>query len=296
MSDHICYNELPTIDEADERAKQHPDALPALVEVINRHRVQDIFGIRLLHRHFSLKPNEIALFQKMPDVCGHDILVLSPHSRDYQPRQPINFHLREGKLVPYEYTIEPSRAKNPNLADFPEFIQAYEQAIVGQGVENIYGLTILPEDEWRDTQELVAHGHRVTVTVPMSIVDAPDAPEGVPMIDATWKSGPGLGANHPVALSPGCARGVRRHCSGCISGSTPSAGAAGQGEDSSCECSCAGSRDCGCKCEPGKICRCRMGEPCRCLEAVHSSRRLIDDIIIEVLRQLELFTSGEHKS
>lgn len=254
MGDELRYNGLPTIEEADKRAKEHPNALPALIEVINSHQVQDKFGIRLLHRHFTLEPNEIALYQKIADVRGHDILVLSPQSHDYQPRQPINF-LHEGTLVAYEHTIEPSLANKPALADFPEFVQAYEQALVSQGVEKIYGLTILPKDEWKDTQELVVKGRRVTITVPNSIVDTPG---GVPIIDATWKSGQELGANQPVAVSldPGCHRGDDAHCTGC-----------------------------------GGVCGPDCCSPCGCPAP---SGRLMDEIVVEILQRLGLIVSGEH--
>jgi hypothetical protein len=214
MSDHDRYNQLPSPETANENAEKFPEALPALLNVIGKHQLQSVFGVRLLHRHFRLNDKgEIAVFQNMTNVVGEDVLVLSPQQYDDPLSRPAarNFHFHEGRLVPYEYTTEQPRAENEDLAQYQSFVDDYVRALEEQGVKHVYGLTVLPTEDWTETQEVVApdDAQRFTAAIHKEIVNAPNE---VGVSDATWKAGQDI---NPVAVGPGCVHLDGIHCSSC---------------------------------------------------------------------------------
>ena len=165
------YNNLLTIDAADQEAKSFPNAPENLLQIVRSFGLSDKLAVRIMHKHFDLRHGEIALFRTVR-AANVDAYVLSPVSAASVTAAPINYAIRDKQLVPVEYTTDDSQLTSGAL-DSQEFA-AFRSAFVAEaeklGVSNLYGISVLPKKEASaDLTEGEIAGFRGTITVPKAL-------------------------------------------------------------------------------------------------------------------------------
>jgi len=147
------YNGLPDDKAQPNIAELH---LRVLAEIFERHDVQTMFGLHLIHGHLNLHNDTIMLGHSIDKPHGCWTKPVSLH--DINP-EDIHGHIfrisPDDRLVAYEYRYGPlADIDSVNPAFFSEFID-YLKA---QDLTNVLGLQVLSKGASKDMVEIVLQG------------------------------------------------------------------------------------------------------------------------------------------
>lgn len=151
------FNNLPKLREAGEdfNAKDGNDLVTRFRDLFLQHKMERVFGLRLLHRHFDLFPNERLVEYRGTSVPWSDPdTIASPNIR------PSNWVLAEdGNFQPYEflYSTDNATSFDSTSLESPEcrhFIDAVKDLLYETNATNIFGLCSYPGDDHKATLEI----------------------------------------------------------------------------------------------------------------------------------------------
>jgi len=174
------YNSLPSIADAGRSLKPADIALltTTIGQVFVKHKVQKLFGIILLHNHFSLDENEIlvnigsvAVPWKTPS--------LAEQLRDVKGSA---WRFTEQGIAPYEFAYDVSSL--PDVSGFQPFISELRALLDRLGLTEKLGICVFTSEDLDSTTRVEFTQGRANITLPFDI-----APEDGPnrSIEAVWQ-------------------------------------------------------------------------------------------------------------
>ncbi|KZT32818.1 hypothetical protein SISSUDRAFT_1066632 [Sistotremastrum suecicum HHB10207 ss-3] len=175
MFTYLEHNNLPTVDVAHGASRPLEAVRDALCDLILKYGLQDIFGVRLIHKHFDMHPGEVPVFRpvEVHGVCT--AILMGPLSIDRQASfSGAHYAISStGQLAAYEYTSEVSVGAPEN---HPEFVKAFETTLMAGGASRVFGLGVKPAWSKEVYTEFELGEYRSTIMVPKAIapVDTDD--------------------------------------------------------------------------------------------------------------------------
>lgn len=172
----IAYDTLPSLPDARDAmiAKKGRDFIDGpLRKLFYEQGVQDKLGVRLLHRHFDMNPNErLVEVRKTSFPIEVDVTeepVIPWHAGNIVPQV---YRSMGSWLVPCEFAWE--EGEGADAFDFDDqFARRFGELLEEYGMQDLLGLCRRgPEDESHLSME-VTHG-RVNVMVPQESIGAPE--------------------------------------------------------------------------------------------------------------------------
>ncbi|KAE9396558.1 hypothetical protein BT96DRAFT_1021267 [Gymnopus androsaceus JB14] len=157
----------------------------ALCDLIDDHNLTDRLAIRLVHKHFDLEENELAVFQSInvDDVALGPVVTLSPLSASNITEYIGKHFLFNGDtLVAYEW-IANNVGDGVDLSKYPEFTSAFIETLVAGNATEIFGLATISDYDKVLLSEFEIPHLRTTVMVSECLL-SPDADTSV--IDTNW--------------------------------------------------------------------------------------------------------------
>ncbi len=140
------YNQLPSIEAAD-RSFSNSNGCEALIKVgsmILDYHLEDLIGVRLLHRHNRLDDFEVMVEQEEVDTNGRDCLSTRAIAKNESDCVANSWMLGSSGFEAVEFSTDP----NVRLANAKgisnQFTKDIETVIDAQGVRNLLGLCIVP--------------------------------------------------------------------------------------------------------------------------------------------------------
>ncbi len=144
------YNELADVVSSSDYVKSHPkfdSVLLAIGEMLVRHQLNEVIGVRLLHRHNELHNNEYMIEAAGTLADGRDALITTRRMLESSPVEfvPVIWKcLENGEVIPLEFC---EKAVVSLEADFfvknKIFFAEFFEAISTHGLERHLGLCLL---------------------------------------------------------------------------------------------------------------------------------------------------------
>jgi len=145
---HVLYNSLADVIDADRHLtlSDRVSVLDDLIDVIRAHKVQDLAGIRLLHRHCSIAADEIMVEQDRDEDRGPTLATRPEHFAGLnRPVTPNSYCFIEGQWQPVEYSDDPIvREAAEHLIERQEFLADFASTLERRGVSDTLGLLVAP--------------------------------------------------------------------------------------------------------------------------------------------------------
>ncbi|KZT33424.1 hypothetical protein SISSUDRAFT_1027656 [Sistotremastrum suecicum HHB10207 ss-3] len=168
MFTHLEYNNLPTVEVAHDASRPLEAVRAALCDLILKYGLQDVFMVRLVHKHFDMHPGEVPVFRpvEVHGVCT--AILMGPLSIENQASfSGVNYAISStGQLAPYEYTSEVSLGAPEN---YPDFVKAFEAALISGGASRVFGLGVKSARGEDVYTEFELGEYRSTIMVPKAI-------------------------------------------------------------------------------------------------------------------------------
>jgi hypothetical protein len=163
------YNILPTVDVADEHAECLSSVRQELCSLLQEYQLQNVFGVRLVHKHFDMLENELPVFSRIPVAGVTPVIIMGPlPSSNLYQYTPKNFLVNDGNLVPYEFSTSTSRI---DITQYKPFVDRAIKVITENNASHIFGLVAFPdEDSDNALSEFELPELRTTVMVPPSLL------------------------------------------------------------------------------------------------------------------------------
>lgn len=145
---HLLYNGLADVIDADRHLAAHGRiaVLDDLIDVIRAHEVQNVAGIRLLHKHCDIAADEIMVEQDLEENNA-PVLATRPEAFADLTRRvaPNSYRFIAGQIQPVEYSDDPVvhdaagylLARRDFLADFAATLDR-------RGMRHTLGLMVAP--------------------------------------------------------------------------------------------------------------------------------------------------------
>jgi hypothetical protein len=142
------YNRLADVEMADEQlsAIGRTQVLDALSEVIRDHGLEDWIGIRLLHRHNGLTPDEIMLEkEEVQHTADAALTTIATSLSGIKNRFAPNIWMAaDGQYYPMEYSQDPSVVDGPDfIKENDEFFREFESVLASFNASGLLGPCIL---------------------------------------------------------------------------------------------------------------------------------------------------------
>ncbi|KAI0003449.1 hypothetical protein F4779DRAFT_621876 [Xylariaceae sp. FL0662B] len=175
------YNSLPSIGDAGSNLKPEDIVLFTMTigQVFVKHKVQKLFGIILLHNHFSLDENEI-LVNIGSVAVPWKTSSLSEQLRDVRGSA---WRFTEQGLAAYEFAYDVSSSQ-PDISGFRPFLSELRALLDRLGLMEKLGICVLTGKDLDSTTQVEFTQGRANITLPFDI-----APEDGPCraIEAVWQ-------------------------------------------------------------------------------------------------------------
>jgi hypothetical protein len=174
------YNSLLNIEDASNNFTPADIALltTAIGQVFIKHNVQRLFGITLLHSHFSLDENEILLNTESSAV---------PWETPGRVEELLNvkcnaWRFVEQGIAPYEFTSDIS--PRPKVSDFQPFLSELKALLESLGLIKKLGIYVFTSDDLDSNAQVESMPGHVDNTLPLDI-----APDNRPnrSIEVVWQ-------------------------------------------------------------------------------------------------------------
>ncbi|KAM4066068.1 3-hydroxybutyryl-CoA dehydratase [Hirsutella rhossiliensis] len=177
--DHVCYNNLPSLGEADmsRQALSVDDVINGPIrDVFLKHATHHAFCLYLQHRHHTVAANEAVVKvegtahlmddQAMKDIASFGNKVV-----------PTTWMTSGGKVLPMEFTAIPAMADHPTLS--AAFVQEFLSILATNGCEGLFGVDTLAGNNWSEMKIGDA-----SVVVPSNDIETHDQDR---VVFHTWK-------------------------------------------------------------------------------------------------------------
>ncbi|KFX94061.1 hypothetical protein V490_04540 [Pseudogymnoascus sp. VKM F-3557] len=135
------YNSLPHIDDNKDVATMHESGRNKLLGLISSHKLEGVFSVHLVHKHFDLPENRVMVYEMIKGSAGNPDFQISC------PRDPStceNLHgvyftaATGGRMVAYEYTTDPL----VDISSHNDFFRQFSNLVMELGLQNVYALTL----------------------------------------------------------------------------------------------------------------------------------------------------------
>ncbi|KYK59810.1 hypothetical protein DCS_00944 [Drechmeria coniospora] len=174
------YSSLPSIEDASETLTSDAVALltSAIGHVFVKHQVQKLFGIVLLHNHFTLKDDEIL-------VNFGSVAV--PWKTTSSAKQLLDvkgsaWRFTKDGLVPYEFTHYAYPAAD--IGGFQSFLSELRDLLCSFGLVEKLGICALQDGVGDRAPQVEFTQGRANITLPFDI-DPTEGPDN--SIEASWE-------------------------------------------------------------------------------------------------------------
>lgn len=184
------YNSLPNITDAGTSLKPADVAhlTTTIGKVFIKHNVQKLFGIILLHNHFSLDENEI-LVNIGSVAVPWNTSSLAKQLHDVKGNA---WRFTEQGIAPYEFAYDVS--SHPDVSGFQLFLSELREVLSGLGLMDKLGICVFASEDVDSTTQVEFTQGRANITLPFDIApgNGPDR-----SIEAVWQfeASPELGIN-----------------------------------------------------------------------------------------------------
>lgn len=137
------YNQLDDVSIADDQltALGRRDCLDSLMAVITKFKLEQIVGVRLMHKHNVINSHEVMVEEEFFDDQGFG-LATYPAKSIHPPRYfAVNsWQLTQDGFVPCEFSNASLLTNGGiNPAEFNEFFEEFKQVLIDKGVQDILG-------------------------------------------------------------------------------------------------------------------------------------------------------------
>ncbi|KAI1175976.1 hypothetical protein F4777DRAFT_597917 [Nemania sp. FL0916] len=174
------YNSLPSIADASSSLNSTEiDQLTTTIgQVFIKHKVQNLFGIILLHNHFPLDEDEV-LVNIGSVAVPWKTTSLAKQFRDVRSSA---WRFIEQGIAPYEFVYDVS--SRPDVSGFQPFLTELRALLGHLGLMGKLGLCVLTSEDLNSNTQVEFTQGRANITLPFDI-----APEGGPnrSIEAVWQ-------------------------------------------------------------------------------------------------------------
>ena len=187
------YNSLLPIWNASERLRlvsNRAEAFGDIAKVFLDYRVQDLFGIVLLHNHFSMKPGQ-KLVTLGNVATPWDANTASTYSTKVNST---SFRFIDGAITPYEFTY--GTKELPLGEEMQHFLAALLPVLVKWSLDNLLGICALPDISGAVSTEFTSGNANITLPVDLN----PKAGN----IDAMWYFGRTADTDDSIPLGMSC--------------------------------------------------------------------------------------------
>jgi hypothetical protein len=130
-------------------------ASTTMKDLFRNHKVESILGLQLLHKHDKLNAGE-----RMTDVRGTS----NPLTFELGAKASIwGFDSATQQLVPLEYSLG-AESVEWEASEMQDFLKDFREAVVKEGVQDIFGLSLYPGDGYPGRVEFSAGRANVNLT------------------------------------------------------------------------------------------------------------------------------------
>lgn len=140
------YNALPDVIEADEElTKMGRDTiLDPLLQVIAKHDLEELVGLRLLHNHNQISKDEIMLEREEVNRDENCLTTKATRLSDVGEGFYPNSWALTDTLIPLEYSSDPSiKEDSHRILTNQSFIKDFKNEVNRLGVDHLLGLYVL---------------------------------------------------------------------------------------------------------------------------------------------------------
>ncbi|KAF8817261.1 hypothetical protein BYT27DRAFT_7237478 [Phlegmacium glaucopus] len=140
-----AYNTLPTVDVADERAEALSSVRQKLCNILQEYQLQNVFSVRLVHKHFDMLEDELPVFSRIPVAGVAPVIIMGP--------------------LPSPLPMSTTSAID--ITEYKPFIDRVIKTITEEKANHIFGLVALSDEDSDDAlSEFELPELRTTVMVP----------------------------------------------------------------------------------------------------------------------------------
>ena len=153
---HDSFHQIQDIEDIKEQLNQkHGDAFvnTTLAPIFKKHDVEEVLGVGLVHRHFSISPNEkLVEFNNITSPwsgikLGSNHSAKIPNSANGLVTETSWALDANDKWMPFEFSFDPhgtTTIVNLEDAKYQAFLQEYTTALQENGFDKVLGLTAWP--------------------------------------------------------------------------------------------------------------------------------------------------------
>ncbi|KAH7019807.1 hypothetical protein EDB80DRAFT_820410 [Ilyonectria destructans] len=174
-----AYNSLPGLKSASQRLQDNGGEsiiTGPIRDIFLRHKVNKIYGVALLHKHFQIQPTErlvdIRNVSSPWETGGDTDPVLKKYNGVIVPR---SLRFLNGDLLPYEFDFSAEKSSTESNAEFLQQLSAFFHQ---NGLDQVLGLRLL-ESRDPDVSVEVTEGTS-NIMLPQGAVDTQQ------LIPAMW--------------------------------------------------------------------------------------------------------------
>ncbi|HCI49187.1 MAG: hypothetical protein A2977_02785 [Alphaproteobacteria bacterium RIFCSPLOWO2_01_FULL_45_8] len=147
-----CYNKLPSVKEADQNLEARSDFqnfLKKAGEVANSYGLQDYLGLRLIHRHFDLRPSQVMveIFDQYENTPS---LITTPSSMERAHEKgavPSSWIFTDSNPMLFETSTDDGARKGlEKLRNVPNFWNEMAVLIKKNNFQDLVALAILKRE------------------------------------------------------------------------------------------------------------------------------------------------------
>lgn len=149
------YNSLPSVEQANAEleAMDRAEVLDELCRIIVDHNLQDVFGIRLLHKHNVIESHEMMVEIEELTAQGEPCLVTAPRV-DFASAgsAPNSWKLSSGSTPewhPLEYSTDAVVAECPNVETSGPFFREFRIALEKLNATEILGPCVIGREYYK---------------------------------------------------------------------------------------------------------------------------------------------------
>ena len=147
------YRDIPGIIESYQRLvfRDQVQKIEAEIrQLFFDHAVEDVFGIRLVHKHFRLQDNE-RMIQHGNTALPWDSEMAAGLEADGTVT-PASWLFRDGVAYPYEFQYNPNQEleNDFHVEDYASFFTAYHAYLLNNGLTDVLGLFLLQTEKRED--------------------------------------------------------------------------------------------------------------------------------------------------
>jgi len=157
------YNKLSTVEEADKNLHSNPkfeSVLKKAGEIITHNELESYFGLRLIHRHFPLKNNQI-MVEEHQILSGKPSLVTYAHSLEEAKEKQVflsswMFSPDSNDIYAFEATIDEAAKTGAMLVQRnPQFLDDMEKLLRENNLNNLLSLAVLKRESLPATKDQI---------------------------------------------------------------------------------------------------------------------------------------------